>query len=75
MDDTNLYLTVDLGANTLRDLTRLNTSVAIDVGPNISKSVKYLVYGIVGCTVLQCITQLLLANISSRKPPSNDNKK
>jgi hypothetical protein len=53
MDDTNLHLTLDLGANTLRDLMRLNTSVAIDVGPNISKSVKYLVYGIVGCKVLQ----------------------
>jgi hypothetical protein len=53
MDDTNLHLTFDLGTTTLRDLSRFNTSMSIDIGPNILKAAKYLACGIVCCKFLQ----------------------
>jgi len=69
MDDTNLHLTIDLGSATVQNLSRLNTALAIDIGPNISKAAKYIVCGIVACKVLQ-VTQLSTTKPNKASKPN-----
>lgn len=56
MEDTSLQLTVDLGQQILSKLSHLNShqiTVNWDLGPNVTRAVKYLAAALVICKTIE----------------------
>ncbi|KAL1936381.1 hypothetical protein VTP01DRAFT_515 [Rhizomucor pusillus] len=74
MEDTSLQLTVDLGQQILSKLSHLNShqiTVNWDLGPNVTRAVKYLAAALVICKTIESATNMLTAWATSRKPKAS----